>query len=174
MTVHRLIPIVIFVAGLPGAFAAQRYAGSGMVISVDAAKQAAVISHQSVAGYMAAMVMPFHVKDAWELKGLTPGVKVDFTLVVDKGSSWIEGLKVVEFRSTERDPEQARRLGLIESIIGKSTAHQLAVGQPVPGFTLTDQDNRSVSLSQFAGKVVALNFVYTRCPLPDYCFRLSE
>ena len=145
-----------------------------MVISVDSAQQKVVISHQRIPGYMDAMVMPFRVKDAALLKGVTPGAGVEFSLVVDQGSSRIEELKVVEFRSAERDPEQARRLGLIESIIGKSTAHQLAVGQAVPAFTLTDQDNQPVSLGAFAGKVVALNFVYTRCPLPDYCFRLSN
>jgi protein SCO1/2 len=50
----------------------------------------------------------------------------------------------------------------------------LSVGQLVPDFTLTDQNRRQVKLSQFAGKVVAVTFVYTRCPFPDYCFRLSN
>ncbi len=118
--------------------------------------------------------MPFHVKDANLLKGLEPGAKVEFTLLVDRGSSWIEQLRTVEFWSPERDPEQARRLGLIESIIGRSTANQLKVGQSVPDFSLPDQNNRPVRLSEFAGEVVAMNFVYTRCPLPDYCFRLSN
>src|SRR5947208_10815442 len=44
----------------------------------------------------------------------------------------------------------------------------------VPTFTLTDQTGRRVTLSQWAGKVVALTFIYTSCPLPDYCFRLSN
>ena len=118
--------------------------------------------------------MPFRVKDAASLSGIAPGTRVEFTLVVDKGSSWIEKLHAVPFRSGERDPEQARRLGLIESIIGKSTANQVTVGQAVPNFSLTDQSNRATSLAEFSGKVVALNFVYTRCPLPDYCFRLSN
>jgi protein SCO1/2 len=174
MPMNRLIPIAFAIACLPAGFAAQRYAASGLAISIDRPKQTVVISHESIPGYMEAMVMPFRVNDAGSLNGLVPGVKVAFTLVVDKGVSWIEGLHIVEFRSAERDPEQARRLGLIESIIGKSTAHQVAVGQPVPDFSLPDQDNRATSLSQFSGKVVALNFVYTRCPLPDYCFRLSN
>ena len=154
--------------------AAGRYAGSGLAISVDRAKQIVVISHESIPGYMDAMVMPFRVKDAASLSGVAPGEKVAFTLVVDKGSSWLEGLRVVEFRSNERDPEQARRLAVVESIIGKSQEHQLAVGQAVPDFTLVGLGDRPTRLSQFAGKVVALNFVYTRCPLPDYCFRLSN
>jgi protein SCO1/2 len=118
--------------------------------------------------------MPFRVKDAATLNGVVPGMKVEFTLVVDKGSSWIEQLHAVEFWSPERDPEQARRLGLVESIIARRQQSVVAVGQAVPDFTLTDQANRPTSLAQFSGKVVALNFVYTRCPLPDYCFRLSN
>jgi len=166
--------IVAMLMAARSGIAADRYAGSGLAISVDRTKLTVVISHESIPGYMDAMVMPFHVKDAGSLVGVVPGVKVEFTLVVDKDSSWLEGLHVVEFRSAERDPEQARRLAVIESIIGKSQEHRLAVGQAVPDFTLTGLENRATRLSQFAGKVVALNFVYTRCPLPDYCFRLSN
>jgi len=158
---------------MPG-FAAQRYSGSGLTISVDRAKRTIVISHDSIGGYMDAMVMPFRVRDVASMNGLVAGTRVDFTLVVDSGSSWIEGLHAVPFRSSERDPEQARRLGVIESIIGKGGANQLSPGQPVPDFSLPDQDNRMTALSGFSGKVVVVNFVYTRCPLPDYCFRLSN
>ena len=159
MLLKRLISIVAMLAAACLCMAAGRYAGSGLAISVDRTKQTVMISHESIPGYLDAMVMPFHVKDAASLNGVTPGVKVEFTLVVDKDSSWLEGLHVVEFRSTERDPEQARRLAVIESIIGKSHEHQLAVGQAVPDFTLVGLANQPTRLSEFAGKVVALNFV---------------
>jgi protein SCO1/2 len=174
MRLIPLIPLAIIIANAPAMTAAQRYAGSGMAISVDAAKQTATISHQSIAGYMDAMVMAFHVKDTASLKNIVPGMRVDFTLVVDRDSSWIEQLHPVAFWKPERDPDQAHRLELIESIISKGSANQLAVGQTVPNFQLIDQDNRPTSLAQFAGKVLAFNFVYTKCPLPDYCFRLSN
>jgi protein SCO1/2 len=171
---RRLTGIAVVLAAACSCMAAGRYAGTGLAISSDRAQQSVVISHESIPGYMDAMVMSFRVKDAASLNGVTPGVRVEFTLVVDKDSSWLEGLHVVEFRSSERDPEQARRLSTIESIIGKSHEHQLTVGQAVPDFTLAGLGNQPTRLSQFAGKVVALNFVYTRCPLPDYCFRLSN
>lgn len=174
MVVHRLIPIAVALACMPFGIAAQRYPATGMAISVDAPKQNITISHEAIPGYMDAMAMPFRVTDATEMKGLKPGMKVAFTLVVDKDSSWIEQLHATEFWSPERDPEQARRLSLIESITAHSRAQKLSVGQKVPDFSLTDQENRAVRLSQFSGKVVAINFVYTRCPLPDYCFRLSN
>ena len=50
----------------------------------------------------------------------------------------------------------------------------LAIGQHVPDFSLTDQNRQQVALSQFSGKVVAMTFVYAGCPLPNFCFRLSN
>ncbi len=171
---NRLVSIAVVLAGVQTGMAAQRYPASGLTISIDPPKQTVVISHESIPGYMDAMVMPFRVHDTAALNGLVPGVKVEFTLVVDKDSSWIEKLHVVEFRSAERDPELAHELALIESITGKGQENKLAVGERVPDFSLIDQNNRATRLFQFSGKVVAINFIYTRCPLPDYCFRLSN
>lgn len=44
----------------------------------------------------------------------------------------------------------------------------------MPDFELTDHTGARVLLSQFRGKVVAVNFIYTRCPLPDYCPRMTN
>jgi protein SCO1/2 len=123
---------------------------------------------------MDSMVMPFRLRETKLLEGLQAGMKVEFTLVVDGGSSYVEDVRVRAFESAERDPLQARRLQLLESVLAPSAVKAVAAGQPVPEFTLTDQNQRPVSLSQFAGKVVAITFIYTRCPLPDYCFRLSN
>jgi len=61
-----------------------------------------------------------------------------------------------------------------DALHANSTARPLALGEPVPDFTLIDQTGRRVTLSQFEGKVVALTFIYTNCPLPNYCFRQSN
>jgi len=157
-----------------GRGAEHRYQSSGMVLGIDASHQALFVSHGSIPGYMEAMSMPFQVRTPKVLEGLHRGDMVSFTLVVDKKSSWLEDVRVVPFDSAERDPVQASRLKLLDSLMGRSAAEMLAPGQVVPDFTLTAQDGRTVTFSQFRGKVVALNFVYTRCPLPDYCFRLSN
>jgi protein SCO1/2 len=125
---------------------------------------------------MEAMVMSFRVKDSTLPDGLQPGVTVDFTLTVDKDVSFAEGVRVHPFESLELDPTEARRLKLVENASsGKPpSAEILRSGDPVPDFHLTDQNLSDVSLSQFRGKIVAMTFVYTRCPLPDYCVRLSN
>jgi protein SCO1/2 len=119
------------------------------------------------------MVMSFTVPDAKSLDPLTRGALIEFTLVVNKDSSHAENVRVRGYDSVEREPSKARRLQGFEEAL-RGSVHRLAVGQAVPDFTLTDQQERAIHFRQFAGKVVALNFVYTRCALPEYCYRSSN
>jgi len=101
---------------------------------------------------------------------------IEFTLVVDKESSHAEDIRIRNFESLELDPLSARRLRLLDGAMDPSLAPGsiLETGQPAPDFSLTDQNRQRVTLSQFAGQVVVVTFVYTRCPFPNYCFRLSN
>ena len=146
-----------------------------MVVSVDPRTRTVVVSNDEIPGFMEAMAMPWKIEAA-QLPVLRPGAKIAFTLVVTEASSRLTNIRVLRYSSTERDPDQNRRLEALEAALdapGKATA-LIAAGQVVPDFTLTDQSGRPISLSQFSGKVVAMTFIYTRCPLPDYCFRLSN
>ena len=150
-----------------------RYAMSWMILDVDASRKRVVISHDPVSGVMPAMTMPFETRDANELGGLVPGTIVSFTLVLSKEMSYIEQVKAIRYQSVEQDPLAARRLRLLANLTG-SGKRALAVGQAVPEFTLTDQARQRVSLSQLSGKVVGLNFIYTSCVLPQFCYRVAN
>jgi protein SCO1 len=152
----------------------KRYTMSGMVLTVEPSRKSFVVSHDAVPGVMAAMTMPFEVRKATELAGLTPGATVKFTLVMEKQSAYAEKISVVRYESVEQDPLTARRLKLVRDTLGSSAVRPLAIGQSVPNFTLTDQARASVSLSGLRGKVVAINFIYTSCVLPQFCFRTAN
>jgi protein SCO1/2 len=129
---------------------------------------------------MDAMTMPYRVDDPRVLDNLKPGEKIEFTLVVSKTSSYISNVHVREYDSLERDPVQNRRLAILDEAMRSKAGspsglpNMLSPGQTVADFSLVDQMNRPVTLSGFRGKVVAISFIYTRCPLPDYCLRLSN
>jgi protein SCO1/2 len=142
---------------------------TGIVLQVDRPQHSFVASCAAIPGYMDAMSMSYSVLNDRELDTLKPGAYVDFTLVVEKERSYAEGVHIHRYESAEREPLLARRLQLLEP-----PHATVQPGQPVPDFTLTDQTGKRVALSQFAGKVVAVTFIYTSCPLPDYCFRLSN
>jgi protein SCO1/2 len=158
------------------AFAAQtKHPASGLVLKVDQSKHLVTVSCVEIPGYMDAMVMTFQMRGPEGIQELVPGVTIDFTMSTDKSRTYADEIRVHPFQSLELDPTQARRLKLMENLVapgGESKA--ISPGQRVPDFSLTDQTLNPIRLSQFSGKVVALTFIYTRCPLPDYCFRLSN
>jgi protein SCO1/2 len=47
-------------------------------------------------------------------------------------------------------------------------------GDEVPNFTLRNQDDRVIHIKDYRGKVLLLTFIYTRCPVPDYCTLMSN
>jgi protein SCO1/2 len=153
--------------------AQKEYTVKGMVVRVDAATGSFVVSHEKIVGLMDSMIMPFDVRDPKALQGVVPGAVVEFTLTVGSISAYASKIVVRRYQAVEKDPKTAQRLAVMKKMAGLSTA-RLEVGQKVPDFTLTDQARQRVSVSNLAGKVVALNFIYTRCALPQFCLRVSN
>jgi protein SCO1 len=151
----------------------KQYQVKGMVMRVDAATRTFVVSHEKIDGLMESMIMPFDVRDAKELQGVQPGAIVEFTLTVGSSSAYASRIVVRRYQTVEKDPKAAQRLAVMKKMAGLSSP-PLAVGAKVPDFTLIDQGRQRVSLASLAGKVVALNFVYTRCALPQFCLRVTN
>jgi protein SCO1/2 len=153
---------------------AREYPVTGMVLGVDRSRNTFTASIRSIPGFMPAMAMPFEVRQKKELAGLSPGAIVEFVLVVNDKSSHAERIRVVRFQSAEQDPLAASRLKLLTDVAGAGSRNVLKIGNTVPDFTLTDQQRRSLTLSDLRGKVVAINFIYTSCPLPNFCLRIAN
>ena len=182
MTIFGRFTAPIVVAALlavPSAAQAQaprEYPVTGMVVSVNRPQRTVTVSHQAIPGLMAAMTMPFEVREASELEGLEPGMVVAFTLRMDRSTSHAENVRIVRYENVEQDPFNASRLKLLKDLAAKGnpSTRMVAVGETVPDFRLIDQRERPVSLSQLRGKVVVVNFVYTTCALPNFCLRLAN
>jgi protein SCO1/2 len=169
MRIHYLIAFLLFLfvgcqpAANPSASAnAKRYPFVGKVISVNKDTKKAKIDHEEIPGYMSAMTMEFPIHEDWVLKDLTPGSEIHAELVVDntaKDPFWLEKVAIVAAPDPNKPVPTDDRFAQI--------------GKPVPDFTLTNQDGKKFSLSDYRGKALAITFIYARCPLPDYCIRMS-
>ena len=155
---------LIWTLGVTGC--AKRYPAEGLVLRVERDRRTVTISHREIRGYMPAMAMPFRVKNDAELSGLAPGARVQFQLEVTKRGAVVRNLRAQALAPGGMVADNGQKLRL------PPTPEKLATGAAVPDFTLTDQSSRPVHLADFRGQVVAINFVYTRCPLPDVCPRL--
>jgi len=169
---HCLVLVALFLAARSTS-AADRYPLRGLVLSVDASHKSFVVSHDSIPNVMGAMTMSFDVREPGDLEGVAPGTIVEFTLMLDRQEAHAEQIRIRRYESIEQDPLTARRLKLLKDIIG-SPSKALTIGQAVPDFTLTDQTGGRVALSQLRGRVVAINFIYTSCALPQFCFRTAN
>jgi len=165
----------LVVVSVASARAGERHAVKGFVVQIDPSRRSFVVSHEAVPGVMAAMTMPFDVRDAKELDGVAPGMTVEFTLVIEKDDAYVEQVRIRKYEPAEQDPFTAQRLAQLKRMMAPSeTGQRVAVGEMVPDFTLIDQARQRVTLSDLRGKVVAVNFIYTTCALPQFCFRLAN
>jgi protein SCO1/2 len=173
--ITRLL-VLATICGLgPATLAARQYAVSGMVVAVDQVHHTFTASIQSIPDFMPAMVMPFEVQQPRELDRLAPGAMVEFTLVVEQKTSYAEHIRVLRYQSVDQDPLSASRLKLLNQLTsGTSASSAIVPGMPVPDFTLLDQKRQMISISQLRGKVVAVNFIYTSCALPNLCLRIAN
>ena len=146
---------------------AQRYELKGKVEHVDKRGSAVTIAHEEIKGYMPPMTMPFKLKDESIYDELAPGDQVTATLVVTGSRSWLED--VVRARAIAETPALSSG-----SLSSGSLTSAPAPGDRVPDFPLTNQDGRPIRLAKYRGKAVLLTFIYTRCPLPDYCPLMTE
>ncbi len=128
------------------------YEGHGHVVEVDRAQRQVVIEHEKIAGLMPAMTMSFDVADPDLLEHLAPGQAIDFELEAEG-----EKFRILTARDAGGAPG-ARRSPILASVASEA--------QPAPGFTLTDQDGRRVSLADLRGRAVLVDFVYTTCNGP--------
>jgi protein SCO1/2 len=130
------------------------YKVTGVVRRVKPDSGQVVIAHEAIQGFMNAMTMPFTLKDHSLLDDVQPGDQVEGQLRVEK-----EGKVVKDYELTD----------LVVTHPALPAPKRLEPGQMVPDFTMTTQEGRTVTLSDLRGDVVVLTFIYTRCPLPDYC-----
>jgi protein SCO1 len=136
---------------------AQRYEVKGKVVSVDQANHKVTVDHEEIKGYMEAMTMPFTLLEDWVYPELKPGALIQATLVVDQGRSWLENPVV----SNVVDPNLVSKT--------EDSGVEPAAGTETPDFALVNQDGKKISFKQYRGKALVMTFIYTRCPLPDYC-----
>ena len=145
-----------------GAFGcATTYEGRGLVLRADPASSTLTVSHDPIIGYMGAMVMPFTVRDGHALRDVRPGDVIEFRLRPKDSGTEIDRIRHLSAAGTDG--------GLTQT---PAVAALVKTGERVPDFTLTDQHGATVTLSGLRGSVVVITFIYSRCPLPDYCPRM--
>ncbi len=146
------------------------YLLKGVVGKVEKDNGHVTIRHQAIPGFMDAMTMRFSLKDRALLEDLRPGDEVEGTLRVETRGGVVNDYELRGLAVTSPAPRQAMVIDLAKGKIQlRAVPKRLEVGDQVADFAMTTQDGKVLRLADLRGKVVALTFIYTRCPLPDFC-----
>ncbi|MEO8078563.1 MAG: SCO family protein [Acidobacteriota bacterium] len=134
----------------------RRYELKGQIVAVDPVRQELTITHQDIRGFMPGMTMPFKVRDPRLLDGREAGDLVTGTLVVEDTDAYLASVERTGHAALTEAPP-APRMDVLDT------------GETVPDVRLTEETGTSRSFSEWRGRALAVTFIYTRCPLPDFC-----
>lgn len=165
-----VLAVVLFFAGCrrspPTGSATAQQAGTkqfsirGIVVSSDAKTGAVTVDTDAISGYMQAMTMPYTLRQPNVAGELHPGDTITATLTVSADADVLDDIVIVGQAKADYKPAV--------------TYNDLEPGEIIPDFAFRNQDGQTIQLAQFKGKVLLLTFIYTRCPLPNFCVRMSR
>ncbi len=144
------------------------FATRGVIRDIPEDNKSLVVRHEEIPDFMPAMTMNFEVHDTNELRGLAVGDTIIFNIRATEEDSWIDGIRRAGTNDVidagPRDPSS-------KALLHVAT---LKPGDPMPDAALLGEDGHPVRFSDFAGKALAFTFIFTRCPLPNYCPRMNN
>lgn len=138
----------------------KRYPLKAEVISVDPPRKLITVKHGEIPGLMPAMTMTYAVADGREIEHLEPGDLITADLVVSESKGRLENITLTGHGTGNSSPGTTQRIP--------------QPGEAVPDFALVNQNGKHIHFHDYAGKTLLVTFIYTRCPLPDFCPRMNE
>lgn len=134
----------------------REYELRGQVLAVDTARRELTVKHEDIRGFMPGMTMPFRVEDAPAMASAKPGDLIRATLVVEDAAGYLKNVTTTGSAPLAEAPP-APRMDLLQP------------GEAVPDAAFVDSTGAARRLSDWRGKAIAVTFIYTRCPVPNFC-----
>jgi protein SCO1/2 len=147
---------------------ADHYDTRGVVRGFSPDRSTIEIQHENIPDFMPSMTMPFVTRDPKQIADLRTGDAISFRMAVAKKDFWIENVKKI--RREDVNVAEPKRT----SPVSADRDARLTEGDKMPPFTLTNQNGERISLDTFHGNSLVLTFVFTRCPVPNFCPRMSN
>ena len=155
---RRLLVAALIVTACSRTAPTKQYQLKGQILDVKPETKEVLVKHDDIPGFMPAMTMPYRVEDPQILADKQPGDLITATLVVGETEAHLSTID----KTGHAPVVDATRPEITDSQI-------LKAGETVPDTKLVDENNASRPLTSLKGHRIALTFMYTRCPLPDFC-----
>lgn len=144
------------------------YEARGLIRGLPPDHKTIDVEHEDIPGFMPSMTMPFEVRDEKEMSGLQIGDAISFRLNVTQRDSWIDRIEKI-------DAGQLRLPRSSPPPVSEGNAKpRLREGDQMPEFQLIDQNGKPLTMESFRGHLFIVTFIFTRCPIPNFCPRMSR
>lgn len=157
MKTLKPILLILLQTVLTGVVCAKEYRVTGKVVALRPETRVAVIHHDPIDGLMPSMTMPFTIPEETDFLKLKRGYAVSFLFVMDGDGSHAKDFVVT-----------GAALPSIDRSTG-STVARLEEGDALPGVTLQAAGGGALRLAEEDGRLTLLTFVFSRCPVPEFC-----
>jgi protein SCO1/2 len=172
---QKIVLIACLALALPGCGrstnpgeAAQHYETRGVVRGFSPDRSTIEIEHENIPSFMPSMTMPFVARERKEIADLKTGDSISFRMTVTQKDFWIDNVKKIRREDVNvAEPKPT-------SAVSTEGGARLREGDEMPLFSLTNQDGERISLETFRGQPFVLTFIFTRCPVPNFCPRMSN
>jgi protein SCO1/2 len=154
---RALIGVVVLAAACSRTPPVKEYQLKGQILDVKPDTGEVLVKHEDIPGFMMAMTMPYKA-DAKILADKQPGDLITATLVVGETEAHLSQISKTGHAPVEDAPGPAI-----------TVSSMLRAGNAVPDTNLVDENNTARPLTSLKGHRVAVTFMYTRCPQPDFC-----
>ena len=145
-----------------------QYDTRGVVRGFSPDRATIEIQHENIVAFMPSMTMPFVARNPKQIADLKTGDAISFRMAVTKKDFWIENVKKIRREEVAvAEPKQT-------SSVSEERDARLKEGDQMPPFSFTNQNGERISLDTFRGQPFVLTFVFTRCPVPNFCPRMSN
>jgi protein SCO1 len=157
-----LFLVAVWVAAWAASLAAtgcargRAYELRGQVLAVDEARQELTVRHEDIEGFMPGMTMPFRVRTAKLLRDRKPGELIRATLVVAENDVYLSAIESTGHAPLVATPPPPR-------------VDLLTPGDTIADADFVDERGSRRRLAAWRGQMIALTFIYTRCPVPTFC-----
>lgn len=149
---------------------ARRYDARGIIRAVAPDRKTIDVEHEDIRGFMPSMTMPFSLHDPKGGSGFKIGDAISFRLTVTDQDSWIDQIK----RISVDEVRLPRPTATPEIRSTNNASPRLREGDVMPPFQLIDQDGKRIDMERFRGHPLVLTFIFTRCPIPNFCPLMSK
>jgi protein SCO1 len=148
------------------AVAPRQFFVTGVVQKLQLDEAKAIVQHEEIPNFMEAMTMPFNIADTNEFSEISTNDQIHFRLVVEDRRSWIDRVtKVGSVAAMQKPRREFRRVRDVQP---------LKVGDTLPNYPLTNQFGKLFHTDDYRGQAMAFTFVFTRCPMPEFCPLMSR